>query len=303
MNASVNFVLKQNEMKRVSTFFVLTMLSAATWAQTNPITEAIIHSTTLFSSTESEEMALSQVQAGGNERMRFRAFMDGETKTTTYLRGPLMKTDFKSETSRGSVIRDNEKKITTTLTQMMGRKTGFYVTDQDQEDMKKRMDSLREERTKNDTSTRRRSNPSTERNVALVETDDTKKIAGYTCKKAYIVRTNFLGQKDSTAVWYSPELKFENLKTVGGISGLGNILGNTAGLQGTDLIDGFVMQYETNLGRNRKMEVKVTKVELGKKIDDKTFEIPKGYDVKPMSEMQNMFGGSGRTMQWRMGNP
>jgi hypothetical protein len=46
-----------------------------------------------------------------------------------------------------------------------------------------------------------------------------------------------------------------------------------------------------------KMHMAVTKVQLDPVIDDKTFDIPKGYDIKPIKEMQ---GGDGR-MIMRMG--
>ncbi len=49
-----------------------------------------------------------------------------------------------------------------------------------------------------------------------------------------------------------------------------------------------------------KVHMVVTKVQLDASIDDKTFEIPKGYDIKPMSEMTGP-GGGGR-MMFRMGD-
>ena len=47
------------------------------------------------------------------------------------------------------------------------------------------------------------------------------------------------------------------------------------------------------MGATRRMEIEVSKIELDKEVKAKEFEIPKDYDVKPMSEMRNMFGGGG----------
>jgi len=60
-----------------------------------------------------------------------------------------------------------------------------------------------------------------------------------------------------------------------------------------DKIDGFLMRYEMKMRRGRRMEVEVTKVDLDAKIDDKEFEVPNDVEIKPMREMQNMFGGNG----------
>jgi hypothetical protein len=57
------------------------------------------------------------------------------------------------------------------------------------------------------------------------------------------------------------------------------------------------MEYQMERNNGMKMHMTVTKVQLDAVIDDKTFEIPKGYDIKPLKEMQ---GGDGR-MIMRMG--
>ena len=40
-------------------------------------------------------------------------------------------------------------------------------------------------------------------------------------------------------------------------------------------LDGFVMRYEMNMRRGRRMEVEVTKIDLDKELSDKEFELPK----------------------------
>ena len=77
---------------------------------------------------------------------------------------------------------------------------------------------------------------------------------------------------------------------MGGMQGFGNM---APALSGLDKINGFVMRYEMNMRRNRKMEVEVTKIDLKKEIEDKEFLVPKDFEVKPMKEMENMFRQGG----------
>jgi outer membrane lipoprotein-sorting protein len=69
-------------------------------------------------------------------------------------------------------------------------------------------------------------------------------------------------------------------------------------MNGMDQVNGFPMEYEMQRPNGMKIHMTVTKVQLDAAIDDKTFEIPKGYDIKPMSEMGGP-GGGGRI--FRMG--
>lgn len=52
---------------------------------------------------------------------------------------------------------------------------------------------------------------------SVVYVDENKKISGYACKKALIiaVKTN---RSDTTAVWYFPDFKLQNLPSTGGIA-------------------------------------------------------------------------------------
>ena len=287
---------------RIFSLAIFMFAGVTAYAQPALVKQAIIQTTTNVIAPEEQD--ISEVQNSGGEGMRmFRNFGDGETKTTTFIKDGMVKTDVKTEMMVGSLIRDNDKKVTTTLFQLMGKKSAFFATDEDQVEMKKKMDSAIQERMKTDTALKNmvRTDKPKNKNTSVIYTEETKKIAGYNCKKAYIVKTNFLGQKDSTMVWYNPEVKFETVHSTGGVSGMGSLMGGgTNSLQdGFDMVDGFIMKYETKMGRGRTMEVTVTKLEINKDIAAKEFEIPKGYDVKPMSEMQNMFGGrggGGRTM-------
>ena len=264
--------------------------SAISVAQPKLITQAVVSTTTNVIAPEDEDVQnLQNNNQGGG--MNFRNFMDGETKSTTYLKNDLVKTVLKSDVARSTIYRNNSTKITTTLLEIMGNKMAFYVSDSEQTELRKKGDSMMESRRKNDSTAPARQHA--EPQVEISYSADTKKIAGYNCKKAYVIATRILGVKDSVAVWYSPEIKLQNISSTGGLSGFGN----RGSVNGLDKIDGFVMGYEMNMQRNRRMEVQVTKIDTQKEIADKEFEIPKDIEIKPMKDIQNMFGRGNFQMQ------
>lgn len=266
------------------------MLSAVAIAQPKIIKQAIITTSTNIIAPEDDDV--SQIQPQGEGRgggFNFRNMLDGEIKSTTYIKDNLVKTNFKSESAKGTIYRDNAAKVTTTVTEMMGNKTGVKSTDNDQEEMKKKMDSMRAERAKTDTNMKQRTRTANFQQT-IAYTEETKKIAGYNCKKAYII-TDKLLKKDSLAVWFTPDVKFPNLASTGGTSSLGMMATFFGGTPSFDKIEGFVMMYETKLPRGRVMEVKVTKIEIDKEIAAKEFEIPKDIEIKSMKDMQGPGGG------------
>jgi hypothetical protein len=279
-------------MKIIITLLFLTACTAA-YAQPKLLTQAIITTKTTIVASETEETQVQDMRTadgGGEVRVMRFGGGDGETKTTTWLKNDLTKTFSESEMGRSTVIRDNSKKITTTIMEMMGRKNGFYATDEDQAAMRKRMDSMMQSRGGQNVSFGGASN--TPATYSVVYFDDIKKISGYTCKKALIiaVRTN---RSDTTTVWYCPEFKLQNLPSTGGLAGGFGGFNMTSGTNGMELLNGFPMQYERNMPRGRHMTVEVTKLVMDKDIADKEFEIPKDIEVKAMKDMQNGMGGPG----------
>ena len=266
--------------------FLLTLMCITLLIKSQPklTRQAIISTTTNIIAPEDEDVSQIQNQGGG---FNFRNFRDGETKSTTFIKNDLVKTNYKSESFKGSTYRNNGTKITTTIFEIMGNKQGFYSSDNDQTEMVKKMDSMMKQRAKTDTNTKPRT-----RSVNFTSTveyfNETKKIAGYNCKKALII-TDKLISKDTVSVWYTPDVKFLNLSLTGGTSGFANIGVN--GNNSFDKIEGFVMMYEKFMPRGRKMEVKVTKIEVDKEIADKEFEIPKDVEIKSIKEMQSQGGG------------
>ena len=275
-------------MKKIFTFLILPA-SLAVYAQPKIITQATITTKTTIVAPEADENTQTTNTGPGGEEVRIMRFGgDGETKTTTWLKNDLVKIFSESEMGRTTVIRDNSKKLTTTVMEMMGRKNGFYATDEDQAEIRKRMDSMMQSRGQNN-----RSNASSTPPVFTINyIEEGKKISGYDCKKALIIAARTGGRVDTTTVWYCPQFKLQHLPSTGGTTagfgGMGAITGST----GMELLNGFPMQYERNMNRGRTMTVLVTKLVMDKGIADKEFEIPKDIDIKPMKDMQNA-GGPG----------
>ncbi len=275
---------------------VLGSLSAM--AQPKMVSQATINTTTNVIAPEDEDVTTLQSQGGGGGGM-FRNFGDGETKSVTQVKNDMVKTVIKSDMGRSTIIRNNQSKLTTTLIEMMGNKTGFYVTDDEQAGLRKSMDSMMQARSK-DSAAVKKPDPAPP-TVDVVYTEESKKIAGYNCKKAYLVTSRLMGLvKDTAIVWYTPEFKVQNVSSVGGGFSMAMMGGPAAATNNMDKIDGFVMGYETKMRRNRTMIVTVTKIDLAKEIADKEFDIPKDFDVKPMKEMRNMMGGGAQGGQFQI---
>lgn len=280
----------------MKTVFTLLCISAATaaFAQPKLMNQAMVTTkTTIVAPEEDEAPQNSSTGANGEEIRVMRFGGDGETTTTTWLKNDLVKTYSESETSRTTVFRDNSKKITTTIMEMMGRKMGFYATDEDQEQMRKQMDSMM--RSRNDANRTTNNEPPV---VEIKYLDETKKIAGYACKKALIISKRGT-RSDSTLVWYTPDLKLQGVASTGGALGGFGGMSPQLGTGGFDKLEGFPMQYERTMNRGRRMTVQVTKLLTDKEIADKEFELPKDVDIKPMKDMQN--GGRPGTIQMRIG--
>lgn len=218
-----------------------------------------------------------------------------ESNTTVWYKGKFTKMENQNDFNTSQTIIDRENKKTTLLMEAMGKKMGFYSTDADQEAMQKRMDSMR--------AVRRDSLEKMGLNFARNEPEitvgtETKTIAGYTCKKAIIKTKGQNGQVSETVVWFTPDFKMGEDYSLNGGSGGGGMMRNMGMTpQGLDKINGFPMEYEIVRQNGMRVHMVVTKVQLDADIADKTFEIPKGYDLKPMSEM----GGPGGGMRFRMG--
>jgi len=280
-------------------FFILPYISYAQDQQT--ISHAIINSTITITAPEDDDASDIATQGDGSTRFSMRNFGDGETKITSYIKDSLSKTVVKNDMSRSTIIRNNNSHTTTTLIEVMGNKMGFVMTDEDQEQMKKQMDSMMKSRAGEDSTLSSQLNGE-KQPAEIVITNDTKKIAGILCKKALVINTRLLGIKDTVPVWFAPDLKFDHSVTGASLpnSGFRGMLSSFT-LNGLNQLPGLPMQYEMKMRRGRTLQMEVNKVDLKKEIKDKEFDVPKDFDVKPYSEFSKMFRGMpGGGMQMRM---
>jgi len=226
----------------------------------------------------------------GNRMMMAR---DMEIMSTVFYKGNMTKIETSTDFGKNYTIVDRNAKRTTTLMEIMGKKQGFYTTDEDAEDMQRRMDSARAQRRD---SLERMGLRFASAEPEIVYTEEKKKIAGLDCRKAIIRTKTQQGQVNETAVWYSPDfIMDEGYGVTGQGAGGMRMMGfNPAGL---DKLKGFPMEYEITRQNGMRIHMVVTRVDLDANIEDKTFEIPKGYDIKPMSEAQ----GPGGRMMFRIG--
>lgn len=282
-------------MKKIMTL-VLVAAATTVYAQPKIVTLATISTKTTIAAPDGEdERSAGNTRSDNGEQIRImRIGGDGETKTVTAVKNDLVKTFSESEMGRTTVIRNNSKKITTTIMEMMGKKTGYYATDEDQAEMAKRMDSMMQSRSQNGRVAR--TNTPSEYKIDYKE--ENKKIAGYACKKALIIGIRTNGVNDTTEVWYCPDFKIQNLPNTGGSMGGFGAMTTTAGPSGFENLNGFPLQYDRKMARGRTMTVLVTKLVIDKDIADKEFEIPKDIEVKPIKEMQS---GGGPGFQFRIG--
>ncbi|MFM7223658.1 MAG: hypothetical protein ACKO03_09560 [Bacteroidota bacterium] len=230
---------------------------------------------------------------GGGEGMGFSMPRDMENTMTMIYTPDFMKIENLSDFGNNVVITDRKNQKTTTLIEAMGRKTGFYTSTADAEVQRARQDSMRKARRDSLAElgiTFRDNKPE------LVYTDETKKISGFTCKKVIVKTTAQNGQVTESIVWYTPEFKISAGSMApaasGGFpggSGRGMSM-MSSGVQGLELIDGFPVEYEVTRENGFKIHMMVLKVQLDPAIDEKTFEIPKGFDVKPMSSFESQGG-------------
>lgn len=256
-------------------FISFVLISGSAIAQPKIITQAIITAKTTV--TIPDDMANM-----GDGQQGFMGMSNGdETRITTWFKNGMLKIINDGGMGKNTIIIDRNTKKTTTLIEMMGKKTGFYSTEEDEINMKKRMDSMAGAR-KNGV-----------RSIDIDYLDESKKIGGFTCKKALIKTTRENDKIDSMYMWYTPDIKMaEGYAFRGGMMGMGG----GSNISTFDRLNGFPMQYEMKMRRGMTMTIEVTKIDFEKNIDDKEFDIPKGFELKSMKEMQGKGGG----FQFRM---
>jgi hypothetical protein len=280
-------------MKQIILSATICLATANVFAQAKIVDKAIIKTTINVTAPDDEE-EISNAGSGpsGGNVMRFSNMMDGETKLTSYVSGNLGKMEISSEVMSAKIFTNNDTKETVSIMTIMGRTFGTRSTPEDEAEGRKRLDSMMKERAKTDSGASKREREGKLPKTILVEyVNETKKISGFNCKKAYVITDRVL-RRDTQTVWYCPDFK---IKSIGGNIGGGMPMtrgfGDFSG-EGFDKIEGTVIMYEKKMPRGRTMEYKVTKIEMDKDIAASEFEIPKDVEIKSAKEM--MQGGGMR---------
>jgi GLPGLI family protein len=171
-------------------------------------------------------------------------------ESVTYFNGGNTRTELTAGYGTTIILYDNEKKEMYYCMDMMGKKSAVKSTEADMEKEKAEAG---------------------EYDVKL--SDETKKIAGYTCKKATVTM-----KKDANTfdVWYTPDLPHDQ-----------------NGRNAWKGIDGFPMEFTIDRktqGGSIKMKLTCTKIEKISVPDDK-FKVPDGFTVMTQDEMKKQWGG------------
>ncbi len=271
-------------MKFLFSSFITILLSTAVVSAQQVVNEIIIQAKTETTNPNGDGNDVQISNEGGEQRVMMR-MGEGEIKSKIFFKNGQTKIESDMGMGTNQVFIDGKTKTTTTLFEAMGKKMGFSSTEQDmQQMMNNGRDSGRQQRFQ-------QFNP----DIFVEYLDETKQIAGMTCKKALIRYMNRQNQEVQQAVWYSPDFKMGEGFRLRDMMRMVNV-------PGLDKLKGFPMEFETSRQNGMKVHFTVTKVDLSAKIDDKTFVIPKDYEIKTMSEMRQQGGRNGFQMRMERDN-
>jgi hypothetical protein len=170
---------------------------------------------------------------------------------TITVKGTKARTDMQMSMGNQSVIIDYEAKNRISMMNMMGQK---YAIQETAEDIEKEL--------------------ANQPKPTVQYSDETKTIAGYTCKKA-IVTVDEDGQKTNYEVWYTTEI--ESINT------------NFDDPVYRD-IKGVLMEFSMSTPQDFSMKFTATSVEK-KSVSAKEFEIPAEFVPITKEELKTKFGG------------
>ena len=169
-------------------------------------------------------------------------------ESTMYFKEDKVKVEVAMPMGKTTVISDNKIGESIMLMDMMGSKTAIKINQEE-------MMNEKEARGK----------------TKVINTRETKNIAGYTCMKAIVTVETKDGDKTFDA-WFTNELRVKNSFS-----------------SQIDGINGFLMEFNNNQnGMNMKMTARsVEPMEIA----DSEFNIPEGYQLKTMDELKKGMGG------------
>jgi hypothetical protein len=170
------------------------------------------------------------------------------SESVMYFKGQMSRVEVNTPMGTNVVISDHKLGEGTMLMDMMGNKMAIAMN-------------------KADIQAERSSQPK----PVVKQSNDTKVIAGHTCKKATVTQEGADG-KVSFDVWYTDDL-----------------LANNSFASSFDGIDGFMLEFET-IQNGMSMKMIARSIEE-MTIDDEKFMIPTGYQRTTWQEMKNNMKG------------
>lgn len=170
---------------------------------------------------------------------------------TLYVGEDKIKTEIFTQMGMQSSIENMEDKSKISLIDMMGQK---FVLRDSWEDLQKEMEDMPE--------------------LKLERTGETKEIVGYQCEK--VIAINAEDGKEYATAWVTSELPVhENMN-----------FSNEAFAGVTDML----LEFEMDAGNGMVMKFSAIEVDK-KKIKNKVFEVPEGFQETTREELQGAFGG------------
>jgi GLPGLI family protein len=176
------------------------------------------------------------------------------TESTIYFKGHMSRSEVKMPMGTTVSITDGSSGETTTLMDMMGNKIAMKVTKDDLEKQRKKTGKEKPE---------------------IKITDETKMIAGYSCKKAEVKLKGKDGNETHFDAWFTKDISAPNSMRSGGMTFEG--------------IDGFMMEFQTKMN-SLTMKMTCRSVEDAV-VPDSSFVVPSGYTMTTMEDMKKNFGG------------
>jgi hypothetical protein len=224
-------------MKKLNHLLLITALCSITFfsfKQADPLKEGVVEFSITFSDLTPE---LKQAESMLPSKM------------TMYFKGQNFRSEMPSAMGNTITINNDAKKEFYLIMDMMGQKTAMKQTEAE---MKKQQEEANI------------------KDIKVIQTKETKTIAGYLCKKATITFT-VDGKTEQMDCFYTSDLPDAANR-------------NTS--PGFDQIKGFMMEYSLNM-QGLKMKLSATKVKA-EKVDNKLFEIPEGYQIKTLEELKGL---------------
>lgn len=160
---------------------------------------------------------------------------------TMYVKGKKSRAEQPTGFGNTITIIDSKANTMVIVLDMMGMKNAYKLT---AEDMKKQQEGIDK--------------------PEIVYSEETKDIAGFTCKKAEMKSGD-----ETTVIWFTDQIQAAGGKNFGELKG-------------------FPMEY--SIKANGMTILTTVKSVSKEKISDKYFDIPEGYEVKPYSEFPSMGG-------------